>query len=181
MNRQSLKTQFRLKIFVQKDITVAQLIENPIPFRNEKTLNINNIITIDTTIANIVSKINADSVKFFIQSLQNFQTRFLLANTRDSVASWIKSQFTRFGFTDVVIDSFYYQGTWQKNVIATLTGTTLPEKVYVFGGHHDSYSSGDPYTFAPGSDDNASGTAAALEMGRILMLSGYNLKQQLNL
>ena len=153
--------------------TIAQINENSIPFKNEKTVNINNISTIDTVISNIVSKVNADSVKFFIQSLQNFQTRFLFANTRDAVANWIKSQFIRFGFTDVVIDSFLYQGTWQKNVIATVTGTKMPEKNYVFGGHHDSYSSGDPYTFAPGSDDNASGTAAVLEMARVIMMSGY--------
>ena len=153
--------------------TVAQITENTITFKDEKIVNINNVSAVDTTIANIISNVNADSVEFFIQSLQDFQTRFLFANTRDAVASWIKSQFIRFGFTDVVIDSFLYQGTWQKNVIATLTGTTMPEKVYVFGGHHDSYSSGDPYTFAPGADDNASGTAAALEMARVIMTSGY--------
>ncbi len=153
--------------------TVAQITENTITFKNEKIVNINNVSAVDTTIANIISNVNADSVEFFIQSLQDFQTRFLFANTRDAVASWIKSQFIRFGFTDVVIDSFLYQGTWQKNVIATLTGTMMPEKVYVFGGHHDSYSSGDPYTFAPGADDNASGTAAALEMARVIMSSGY--------
>ena len=153
--------------------TVAQITENPLPFKNEKTINITNISAVDTAIANIVSKVNADSVEFFIQSLQNFQTRFLLADTRDAVADWIKSQFIRFGFTDVTIDSFLYQGTWQKNVIATLTGSVMPEKVYVFGGHHDSYSSGNLYAFAPGADDNASGTAAALEMGRVLITSGY--------
>ncbi len=153
--------------------TVAQITENPITFKNEKIVNINNVSAVDTTIANIISSVNVDSVEFFIQSLQDFQTRFLLADTRDSVANWIKSQFIRFGFTDVVIDSFLFQGTWQKNVIATLTGTTMPEKVYVFGGHHDSYSSGDAYTFAPGADDNASGTAAAIEMARVIMNSGY--------
>ena len=153
--------------------TVANITENPLPFKNEKTININNISAVDTAIANIVSKVSADSVKFFIQSLQNFQTRFLFANTRDAVANWIKSEFIRFGFTDVSIDSFLYQGTWQKNVIATLIGSIMPEKVFVYGGHHDSYSSGDPYAFAPGSDDNASGTAAALEMARVIMASGY--------
>lgn len=153
--------------------SAAKIMENPAAFKNEKTINISSLSAVDTSIENIVSQINADSVKFFIQSLQNFQTRFLFANTRDSVAKWIEAQFLRFGFTNVVVDSFLYQGTWQKNVIATIEGTAMPEKVYVYGGHHDSYSSGDPYTFAPGADDNASGTAAALEMGRVLMLAGY--------
>jgi hypothetical protein len=168
-----LKDPISVEELRSQGFTVAQIIEHPISFKNETTLNINNIDAADTAIVNVVSKVNADSVRFFIQSLQNFQTRFLFADTRDAVASWIKSQFTRFGFTDVVIDSFLYQGTWQKNVIATLTGTQMPEKVYVFGGHHDSYSSGNPYNFAPGSDDNASGSAAALEMARVVMTSGY--------
>lgn len=141
-------------------------------FKNEKQLSFNPVSQIDTTIYNIVSQVNADSVEYFIQSLQDFQTRFLFADTRDSVANWIKAQFLRFGFTDVVLDSFQYQGTWQTNVVATLPGTVLPENYFVFGGHHDSYSSGDPYTFAPGADDNASGTTAILEIARVIMQSG---------
>ncbi len=168
-----VKNPISIKELRSEGFTVAKITEPSTTFTNEKTVNINNVTTIDTAIANIVSKVSADSIEFFIQSLQNFQTRFLFANTRDAVANWIKSQFIRFGFTDVVIDSFLYQGTWQKNVIATLTGTTMPEKVYVFGGHHDSYSSGDLYTFAPGADDNASGTAAALEIARVIISNGY--------
>ncbi len=42
---------------------------------------------------------------------------------------WIKHQFLRMGYTDVVVDSFYYDGTWQKNVIATLTGSDEPQKI----------------------------------------------------
>ena len=127
----------------------------------------------DSTIAQITSSVNPDSVRFFIQSLQDFQTRFLFADTRDAVASWIKNQFLQMGFTDVVLDSFQYQGTWQKNVIATLLGIYEPEVYNIVGGHHDSYSSGDPMVFAPGADDNASGTAAVLEIARVVMANNY--------
>ena len=127
----------------------------------------------DSTIAQIVTSVNPDSVRFIIQSLQNFGTRFLLASTRDSVADWIKAQFLRWGYTDVVIDSFEYSGTWQKNVIATLTGVDTPEKINIVGGHHDSYSSGNPNIFAPGADDNASGTSAVLEIARVLKEKNY--------
>ncbi|NWF88486.1 MAG: M20/M25/M40 family metallo-hydrolase [Ignavibacteriaceae bacterium] len=147
---------------------------DPMPFKNIKMKSGNNLILPDSVINAIISNVSADSVKYFIQSLQNFQTRFLFADTRDAVAEWIKSQFIRFGYTNVVIDSFLYQNTWQKNVIATLEGVTNPERLYVFGGHHDSYSSGNPNVFAPGADDNASGTAAVLEMARVLKQSGYN-------
>ena len=131
------------------------------------------VFTTDTLITQITSSVNQDSVRFFIQSLQNFQTRFLFANTRDAVADWIKNEFLQMGFTDVVIDSFLYQGTWQKNVVATLQGIYEPEVYNVVGGHHDSYSSGNPMVFAPGADDNASGTAAVLEIARVVMANNY--------
>ncbi len=127
----------------------------------------------DSTIAQIVSAVNPDSVRYIIQSLQNFETRFLFASTRDSVAGWIKAQFLRWGYTDVVIDSFEYSGTWQKNVVATLPGIYSPDKINIVGGHHDSYSSGDPLIFAPGADDNASGTSAVLEIARVLKEKNY--------
>lgn len=156
--------------------SVTGLYAGNVFYKNEKTINIHSIEAVDTSIANVVANVHPDSVAFFIQSLQDFQTRFLFATTRDSVASWIKSQFIRFGFTDVKLDSFLYQNTWQTNVVATLTGSVAPEKVFVFGGHHDSYSSGNPYVFAPGADDNASGTAAVLEIARAIMVSGYQPK-----
>jgi hypothetical protein len=144
-------------------------------FKNIKTLLPESPPAInDTLIINLVSAVNADSIQYFIQSLQDFQTRFLFASTRDSVASWIKHQFLRMGYTDVVIDSFYYDGTWQKNVIATLTGSDEPQKINIIGGHHDSYSSGDPLIFAPGADDNASGTSAVLEIARVIKERNYN-------
>ncbi len=56
------------------------------------------------------------------------------------------------------------------NVIATLRGTTDPERVYVVGGHYDSRNSQgeDGTKAAPGAVDDASGTAVALEACRAL-------------
>lgn len=172
-NQFIVKNPVSIDKLISSGYNVAKLSESAVNFRNEKMILNNANINVDTTISNIVSNINADSVGYFIQSLQDFQTRFLFADTRDSVANWIKSQFVRLGFTDVLLDSFQYQGTWQANVIATLPGTILPDNYFVFGGHHDSYSSGNAYTFAPGADDNASGTAAVLEIARVIMQSGY--------
>ena len=143
-------------------------------YKNEKRIwNFDTLQLNDSLITQITSSVNPDSVRFVIQSLQNFQTRFLLADTRNAVANWIKNQFLQMGFTDVVIDSFQFQGTWQKNVIATLTGIYEPEVYNVVGGHQDSYSSGNPLVFAPGADDNASGTAAVLEIARVIKANNY--------
>jgi len=56
------------------------------------------------------------------------------------------------------------------NVIATLRGTTDPNRLYVVGGHYDSRNSvgNDGVGDAPGAVDDASGTAAALEACRVM-------------
>ncbi len=56
------------------------------------------------------------------------------------------------------------------NVIATLKGTTDPTRVYVVSGHYDSMCSSptDAKCDAPGANDDASGTAAVVEMARVM-------------
>ncbi|HXG86565.1 MAG TPA: M28 family metallopeptidase [Pyrinomonadaceae bacterium] len=56
------------------------------------------------------------------------------------------------------------------NVVATLKGTTNPERVYVVSGHYDSMctSPTDATCDAPGANDDASGTAAVVEMARVM-------------
>jgi len=145
-------------------------------FSDDKQIIQYKILTpLDSIISDVLVEINVDSVEHYIQSLQDFETRFLLADTRDSVAAWIQDQFEKMGYTDVILDEFWNEatGTWQKNVVATIPGTKDTESIYVVGGHHDSYSSGDPFSFAPGADDNASGTTAVLEIARAIMESGY--------
>jgi len=135
---------------------------------------------IDTAaIRNIVNEVNADSVKSVIQSLQNFGTRFLSNSNRRQIYKWIRNKFLSYGYTDVTIDSFYCNTTWnqlgitmQYNVIAKLPGTVYPNQYYITGGHYDSYSNGSVYT-APGADDNASGTAAVLEAARVIKKRNY--------
>lgn len=56
------------------------------------------------------------------------------------------------------------------NVIATLKGTTDPTRVYVVSGHYDSMctSPTDAKCDAPGANDDASGTAAVIELARVM-------------
>ena len=133
-----------------------------------------------------MNEISPDSVTYFIQSLQNMGTRFLIAENRKAVASWIKEKFHSFGITNVVLDSFqcytninyqnlhYDTTTWQYNVVATLKGSLYPDEISIVCGHHDDVVvAGDPELFAPGADDNASGTAAVLESARVIMEIAY--------
>ena len=53
------------------------------------------------------------------------------------------------------------------NVVATLPGQTQPGKECLITAHYDN-TSNDPYNYAPGADDNGSGTAAVLTAAHIL-------------
>lgn len=56
------------------------------------------------------------------------------------------------------------------NVVATLRGTTDPDRIYVVSGHYDSMCSNpsDGTCDAPGANDDASGTAAVIEIARVM-------------
>ena len=56
------------------------------------------------------------------------------------------------------------------NVVATLKGAGDPTRVYVVSGHYDSMCSSptDGKCDAPGANDDASGTAAVIEMARVM-------------
>ena len=140
--------------------------------------------TIEETINTCIADINKDSLKNYIQGLEDFGTRFALAENRLQVANWIKAQFERHGCQvelqefEITVEWPWYSGqtstTTQYNIVATMQGTTRSEEVYVIGGHYDSIlNQGDPTTGAPGADDNASGVAAAIEIARVFKKNNY--------
>ena len=62
------------------------------------------------------------------------------------------------------------------NIVATLKGTTDPNRIYVVSGHYDSMctSPTDAKCDAPGANDDASGTAAVIEMARVMSKKKYD-------
>ena len=134
-------------------------------------------------IVEMLEQINADSIRETIRYMQEFNTRFLMVENRKEVADWIAGRLTGFGVPDVRIDSFlayinwngiFVDTLWQYNVIGTLTGQSAPDEIYVVGGHYDSFCTQDPYSVAPGADDNASAVAATLEIARVMQLNSYH-------
>lgn len=53
------------------------------------------------------------------------------------------------------------------NVLGRIDGTVSPDTIWMASAHYDSYST-DPCRLAPGADDDASGTAALVELARVL-------------
>jgi hypothetical protein len=122
------------------------------------------------------AQVSDSTLSAYMNRLVDFRTRFSCTDSNTAASRWIHDTFRGFGFTDVSYDSFpmghtLYPCTWQWNVVAVKPGTLYPERYVLIGGHYDSvtyFSECGPDTLAPGADDNATGTAATLEVARLL-------------
>jgi len=117
----------------------------------------------------IVARISEDSVEAIDTHLMDFGTRYVYTWENDQAQQYIEDKFLSYGYTNVQTDEFDVFGWLGHNVICTKTGTTEPDKYIVIGAHYDSYNTqSDPNIFAPGADDNGSGTTAVLEIARAM-------------
>lgn len=123
------------------------------------------LISQDSSIQNTIKQINPDSIKSYMLKLQGFKSRFAYAPDRDTVKNWIVDKFREFGYSNITIDSFYNNNAWCKNIMLEYPGTAETSDFVVIGAHYDSYRN------SPGADDNASGTAAVLELARVVKTS----------
>ena len=116
----------------------------------------------------LVGLVRQDSLYNYIDRLQAFQTRYLTTDSVLKARDWLVSKFQEFGYADVRTDTLYVGQTACHNVICFKPGTDESNKIIVIGAHYDSYNGDSPTEiFAPGADDNASGTAVILELARI--------------
>ena len=141
-------------------------------------------------IAKIVAEISARNIEATIRKLVSFGTRNTLSEQNDpnrgigAARDWLYGEFQKAaaqssGRMTVEKQTFEQakaarvpQPTMLTNIVATLKGTQ-PEstnRVYVVSGHYDSMCSSatDAKCDAPGANDDASGTAAVLEMARVM-------------
>ncbi len=111
-----------------------------------------------------ITEVDTNLVTEGVQHLQDFYTRECFSPQAVEAQNWIKDQFDSLGLS-TEIQVIPMPGNPSDNVIATMTGKLLPDEYVIIGGHYDSYSGS---AFAPGADDNASGTAGVMEVARIL-------------
>jgi len=134
----------------------------------------------DPFIQGLVDGVSTDSITAFIQRLQDFKTRLVLSDSGFAASEWLRQKFNGWGYT-TRFDSFYIDssmaawGVWpgvgfERNIIATSNGTMNPDQLFIIGGHMDAIVWWDTSLArynAPGADDNATGTVAALEAARV--------------
>lgn len=141
-------------------------------------------------IARIVQEIDASNIERIIRKLVSFGTRNTLSAQDDpnrgigAARDWLHGEFLNVAETSggrmTVEKQSYEQAkaariptpTLITNVVATLRGTQAESenRIYVVSGHYDSMcaSATDGKCDAPGANDDASGTAAVLEMARVM-------------
>jgi Zn-dependent M28 family amino/carboxypeptidase len=142
----------------------------------------------DPEIQKMVREVSARNIEASIRKLVSFGTRNTLSEQDNpnrgigAARDWIFSEFERFnrdcgGCMVVEKQSFTQpkanripEPTVLTNVIATLRGSTDPGRAYVVSGHYDSMCTLpiDAKCDAPGANDDASGTAAVIELARVM-------------
>jgi len=121
----------------------------------------------------IVQYADVDSWSATVNTLASYTNRHCQTVTGRTSAEWIASRFRQLatGRNDVDVSFFNTTGFDQPSVIAVVEGNgPNADEIVVYGGHEDSISSGNT---APGADDDASGTAAILEVFGALMAANY--------
>ncbi|SDK31503.1 Peptidase family M28 [Catalinimonas alkaloidigena] len=148
------------------------------------------IVRQDPAIQKMVEDVSAENIEAIVRKLVSFGTRHTLSDTTSkkrgigAARAWIKSEMERYatasnGRLQVTYDAFVQpadgrrvpQPTTLKNVLATLKGTDPNDpRIYIVSGHYDSRASDvmDAKIEAPGANDDASGTAVAMELARVM-------------
>src|SRR3954447_19299265 len=144
----------------------------------------------DPEITRIVREIDAKNIEATIRKLVSFGTRNTLSEQNDpnrgigAARDWLYAEFLKAAAASngrmTVEKQSYEQAkaarvpepTILTNVVATLKGSQpeAADRIYVVSGHYDSMcnSPTDAKCDAPGANDDASGTAAVLEMARVM-------------
>jgi hypothetical protein len=142
----------------------------------------------DRTLRDMMRAIDRGRLEDNVARLVAFETRHTLSTQTDPVrgigaaTKWVEDQFKAAaarsnGRMTVTLQSFIQppgprvpNPTQITNIVATLRGTTTPDRVYVVSGHLDSRVTDvlNPDGFQPGADDDASGVALVIELARVM-------------
>ncbi len=116
----------------------------------------------------LVNLIRLDTLKAFDQKLEAYYTRWIWSDSIRKARDWMVQKLQSWGYTQVTTPTFSWGGGTHYNVQAIKTGYAEPNSFIVVGGHYDSYNTQSVnVVYAPGADDNGSGTALTLELARV--------------
>lgn len=109
----------------------------------------------------IVDNIDFEILDENLETHEGFGVKQAGTNALINSFNWLKSSYEAWGYTDIAIDTFTYNGHECYNLIVTKTGVKYPDQYLIVDGHYDTYN-------GPGANDNGTGTAIVLECARLL-------------
>jgi hypothetical protein len=122
----------------------------------------------DPDVERIVDEVSTQGLRATVQALQDFKTRYASTAGCENAGTYLHDELGKLGIATSYQD-FNFAGAYaSRNVIAEVRGASEPDEILVICGHYDSTTRTNPQVAAPGADDNASGTAAAIEAARVL-------------
>ncbi len=149
----------------------------------------------DTQIAELVARISPDSLRAHINGLVSFGTRHTMSPDNKpgqgigAARRWVLGKFNQYakqsgGQLTVRLDTWTLQPDGKRidaptevgNVLATLKGTDpTDDRIFLVQGHIDSRVTNvlNRTAVAPGANDDGSGTAAVIELCRVLSQSKF--------
>jgi len=174
-------TQKNAEEILKMGARIKRLFEHPLVI-SEKNYSAQSItaITPDPYIQSMIDQVGADVAYDHVGDLSGewqvivneiphtFYTRYSYAEVPIKRAT--KFTYDYFQALGLNMDFDYYTslGPELRNVIAEQPGITTPSCIILLVGHLDSYSIVDPYNYAPGADDNASGATGVMMAASIL-------------
>jgi len=154
------------------------------------------IVRQDESIKKMVDEVSDKNIEASVRKLVTFETRNSMSDTLSATTgigaarNWIRSEMARYSkesdgrlkaefdvFTQPADGRRVMVPTVMKNVLGILPGTDpLDDRVFIVSGHYDSRASdvNDAKIFAPGANDDASGTAAVMELARVMSKYKFN-------
>jgi Zn-dependent M28 family amino/carboxypeptidase len=131
-------------------------------------------------IREIIKEISVEKIETHIRNLEGIRHPVFAPDALERAGDYIWGTLQSFGL-EMSWHRFSEDDKQYKNIIGLHRGTKQPEKKIIVIAHYDTVA------ISPGADDNASGVAAMLEIGRVLkqykfdksiLFIGVNLEEQ---
>ncbi|UCE25567.1 MAG: M28 family peptidase, partial [Candidatus Zixiibacteriota bacterium] len=117
----------------------------------------------------IVAKVDQAMLEWYVDTLVFSGHRLTGTLANERMRYFMFFELLDYGYDSIYLEPFIGKQQWELtscdsyNVVATKVGSVYPDKQIVIAGHFDTVPD------CPGADDNGTGTAAVLELARILM------------
>jgi hypothetical protein len=127
-----------------------------------------------TDVNTVVDRLDFDRFKANIQKLASFGTRYWNTQGNADARDWIQAEMESYGYK---VERLKFTPSGNRagadpievdSVYATKIGATRPNEMYIVSAHMDSFNTESrDNSFAPGANDDGSGTSLVMEMARV--------------